>query len=151
MKSSPRRFEVRERVRWSDIDSAGIIYFGAYVRFVEIAESELYRELGFTYADFDRLGMWLPKVHLEFDFFSPAVLDDELLLATAIGEIGASSVRMHVDVRNAKEANLLAEATLVSACIDRERQSLALPALLASALRASAGDPDGRTSAISRA
>ena len=32
-----RPFLVHEYVRWSDVDYAGIIFYGAYVRFFEIA------------------------------------------------------------------------------------------------------------------
>ena len=31
-------FTIDEYVRWSDVDAAGIIFYGAYVRFFEIAE-----------------------------------------------------------------------------------------------------------------
>ena len=33
-------FVIDEYVRWSDVDFAGIIFYGAYVRFFEIAETE---------------------------------------------------------------------------------------------------------------
>ena len=46
-------FIINEYVRWSDVDYAGIIFYGAYVRFFEIAETELFREAGrvFRYED----------------------------------------------------------------------------------------------------
>ncbi|MDP9018080.1 MAG: acyl-CoA thioesterase, partial [Candidatus Eremiobacteraeota bacterium] len=94
-----RIFEVRDRVRWSDVDIAGIIYFGAYVRFIELAETELFRSLGFAYAKmFDQLDIWLPRVHLDFDFFKPALMDDELLLRTHIAKLGSSSITMRMIV-----------------------------------------------------
>jgi len=39
-------FSIEEYVRWSDVDRAGIIFYGAYVRFFEIAETELFRAAG---------------------------------------------------------------------------------------------------------
>ena len=36
-------FTVEEYVRWSDVDLAGIIFYGSYVRFFELAETELFR------------------------------------------------------------------------------------------------------------
>jgi acyl-CoA thioester hydrolase len=129
-------FEVRERVRWADIDLAGIIYFGAYARFIEIAEIEFFRHLGFTYERFMELGVFLPRVHLEFDFFEPALLDDVLVLQTRVAGIGAHSVRMRIDVRRAADRKPLALATLVAACVDiARRKKVAVPEPLASALR----------------
>jgi len=136
MKSETAVLEVRERVRWADVDSAGIIYFGAYTRFADIAESEFFRSIGFPYRVLAELGIVLPRVHVEFDFFKPAMLDDELLLKTRVGGVGVHSIRLHVDVTRATDDALLAEATIVSACVDRARKSVPLPESLATALRA---------------
>jgi acyl-CoA thioester hydrolase len=127
-------FVVRERVRWSDVDAAGIIYFGAYTRLTDIAESEFYRWLGFTYASFKELGVALPRVHVAFDFFRPAFLDDELSLGVRVGGVGVHSVRLHVEIT--RDADLLAEGTLVASCIDTARRSIPLPDAFATALRA---------------
>jgi acyl-CoA thioester hydrolase len=129
-------FEVPERVRWADIDLAGIIYFGAYARFIEIAEIEFYRDLGFTYERFRELGVFLPRVHLEFDFFEPALLDDELILQTRVAGVGAHSVRLRIDVLRAGNRKPLARAMLVAACADVVRKKkVEVPEPLASALR----------------
>jgi acyl-CoA thioesterase FadM len=49
-------FTIDEHVRWSDIDRAGIIYYGQFLRFFEIAEPELFRSVGLPYSEvFDRL------------------------------------------------------------------------------------------------
>jgi YbgC/YbaW family acyl-CoA thioester hydrolase len=127
-------FVVTERVRWADVDAAGIIYFGTYTRLTDIAESEFFRSLGFTYARFKEMGVSLPRVHVEFDFFRPAFLDDVLSLGVRVGGVGVHSVRLHVEVN--RESELLAEATLVASCIDLQRRSVPLPADFASALRA---------------
>ena len=58
-------FTIDEYVRWSDVDQAGIIFYGAYVRFFEIAETELFRSAGLSYGEvFDRIDVWLPRLHL---------------------------------------------------------------------------------------
>ena len=38
---SPQPFVIEEYVRWSDVDFAGIIFYGSYVRLFEIAETDL--------------------------------------------------------------------------------------------------------------
>jgi len=56
-------FSIEEYVRWSDVDAAGVICYGAYVRFIEIAETELFRTAGFPYGQiFERFDCWLPRV-----------------------------------------------------------------------------------------
>ncbi|PZR58987.1 MAG: hypothetical protein DLM50_02265 [Candidatus Meridianibacter frigidus] len=135
--SSARVFEARDRVRWSDVDIAGIIYFGAYVRFIELAETELFRELGFPYAEmFERLKIWLPRVHLDFDFYAPALMDDELVARTHVVKLGNSSITFRVIMQNAATAVVDAAATLVVAAVDRDQmKSRPLPPELRSALK----------------
>jgi acyl-CoA thioester hydrolase len=129
-------FQVRERVRWSDVDSAGIIYFGAYARLSDVAESEFLRSLGFTYATFRELGFLLPRVHIEFDFFKPALLDDLLTMRTRVKGVGVHSVRLGVEFFRESDSALLAEATLVASCVDLSGKSIPLNDSFAQALRA---------------
>lgn len=94
-----RLFTVDERVRWSAVDKAGIIFYGAYVRFFELAEMELFRSAGVPYGEvFDRWKMWLPRVHLESDFHYPSRLDDELRVAAYFTRFGTSSLQINFDV-----------------------------------------------------
>jgi len=66
-------------VRWGDVDAARIIFYGAYIRFFEFAETELFRSVGLPYGVmFDELDAWLPRAHLECDFRQAAQLDDLL-------------------------------------------------------------------------
>jgi hypothetical protein len=68
----PGRYRVSEFVRWGDIDLAGIICYGAYVRFFEIAETELFRAIGIPFSHlFDRFDFWLPRAQLHFEFRNP--------------------------------------------------------------------------------
>ena len=134
-----RVFEVRDRVRWSDVDIAGIIYFGAYVRFLELAETELFRELGFPFnVMFDKLDIWLPRVHLAFDFYSPALMDDELLLRTTVDRLGKSSITLKMVAHNQRSGEVSAAATLIVATVNRAAmKSIPIPAELRAALEGS--------------
>lgn len=136
-----RIFETRARVQWQDIDIAGIIYFGAYVRYCEQAEMDLFRELGFPYRTiFDQYDIWLPRVRLEFDFHKPAYMDDDLVLRTHIERVGASSVRWRTVLFNERQEAVDAVCSLVIACIDRTTlKSRPLPPDLRAAILASVG------------
>ncbi len=131
----PQRFRVREYVRWGDIDQAGIICYGAYVRFFEIAETEFFRAVGFPYSKlFEQFDFWLPRVQLHFDFRRPALLDDLLEVEIWVGRIGQSSLRLEFCVRKV-EGEITAEGYEVVVAIDRKNfQSIRVPAELVTAL-----------------
>lgn len=98
------RFSVSEYVRWEDIDAAGIINYQAYLRFFGLAEVELFRSCGLSYRRmFDELGFWLPRVHVECDFFQPVTLDELLIVDAYFGRIGTSSIHLNFEVRRSEE------------------------------------------------
>jgi acyl-CoA thioester hydrolase len=128
------RVSIEERVRWSDVDAAGIICYGAYLRFYEIAETELFRAAGEPYHEvFDRYDVWLPRVHIESDFAHPAFLDDLLRVTAKVERVGRSSI--HLGFRVSRESREIARARFVMACVSRrDLKSRPLPARLAERL-----------------
>ncbi len=131
-----RVFETLLRTQWCDVDVAGIVYFAAYWRFVERAEMDFFRELGFAYDRvFEEYGFWLPRVRCEAEYHAPALMDDWLRLRTHVERVGASSVSWRTVVFNERTGEAGAEFALTVACIDRERKkSRPLPEAVRSAL-----------------
>ena len=130
-----RRHRVQEYVRWNDVDVSGIIGWGAYVRFVEMAETELFRAAGFPYATlWDRLDIWLPRVQFHLDYRNPARLDELLDIEMWVGRIGRSSIRLEFVVKK-PDGELAAEGYLVIVSIDRRNaKSVDVPKALLDAL-----------------
>jgi YbgC/YbaW family acyl-CoA thioester hydrolase len=102
------RFAVQEYVRWEDIDAAGIINYQADLRFFGLAEVELFRSCGLTYKTlFEELGVWLPRVHVECDFFHPVTLDELLVVEAFFGKIGNSSIHLNFEVHRKENAGVI--------------------------------------------
>ena len=102
------RFSVSEYVRWEDIDAAGIINYQAYLRFFGLAETELFRSCDLSYKKmFDELGIWLPRVHVECDFFHPVRLDELLVVEAFFGKIGTSSIHLNFEVKRKDQPNVV--------------------------------------------
>jgi YbgC/YbaW family acyl-CoA thioester hydrolase len=139
--SQIRTFTIEERVRWGDVDAANIIFYGSYIRFFEIAETELFRSVGMPYGKiFDELDIWLPRVHLECDFHRAAQMDDLLEVSVYVGRIGRTSLRLNFEVRRRNEAGeiekkLMATAHFVLVSTDRKNlKPLPIPERLRQAL-----------------
>jgi len=102
------RFTVSEYVRWEDIDAAGIINYQAYLRFFGLAEVELFRSCGLSYKHlFEDVGVWLPRVHVECDFFHPVTLDELLVVEAWFGKIGTSSIHLNFSVTRQNQPGLV--------------------------------------------
>ena len=137
-----QKFTIEERVRWGDVDAASIIFYGAYIRFFEIAETELFRAVGMPYGKlFDELDIWLPRVHLECDFLRAPRLDDLLEVSVYVGRFGRTSLRLDFEVRRKTEdgtieKDLMATAHFVLVSTNRgDLKPLPLPEVLRAALQ----------------
>ena len=127
--------EIRDRVRWSDVDVMGIVYYGRYLRFMEAAETELFRAVGFPYDVLaDEHGVWIARIRLECDYRAPAKLDDEIVCRAELRKIGGSSMTFTFPIERA-DGTRLVDGTLVLAALDRTTLKAArVPAVLREAL-----------------
>ena len=78
------------RVPFPDVDSSGRIHFAAILRYMEIADHELLRSLGFPYvATLPSLA--LPRVHVSCDYRAAVYYDDVLSVEARVERVGRSS------------------------------------------------------------
>jgi len=115
------RYSIEEYVRWEDIDAAGIINYQAYLRFFALAEAELLRSAGLTYRFlFESLGIWLPRVRVECNFFRPVKLDELLEVNAYFSRIGRTSVHLDFEVARKDDPEVLvASGRYVLVCVQQ--------------------------------
>jgi acyl-CoA thioester hydrolase len=115
-------FVIEEYVRWSDVDFAGIIFYGSYVRFFELAETELFRAAGLPFGTvFDQYDVFLPRVQVHTEFHFPPRLDDHLAVAAYIGRVGRSSMTIEFEVVRRPDGTHCADGHMVLVCVDRAK------------------------------
>ena len=117
------------------MDAAGIVCYGAFVRFVEVAETELFRAAGMPYSKvFDTFDCWLPRVHFAADFHAPARLDERLRVSASVRAMGNTSITLGFDIDN-QAGTRISEFEIVLVCTDRTTMAKrALPEELRTAL-----------------
>ena len=113
------RYRIEEYVRWEDIDAAGIINYQAYLRFFGLAEAEMLREAGLNYRFlFEVLGIWLPRVRVECNFYRPVKLDELLSVEAYSSKIGRTSLHLDFEVRrDGDPSGLVAGGKYVLVCV----------------------------------
>ncbi len=131
------------RVPFHDVDSTGRIHFTAIFRYMEIAEHELRRSIGFPEATSFK-DIAFPRVHVECDFRGAIRYDDELTVEARVDRVGHSSWTVAIIVRITQEAGkieqqgvspLVAEGYMTMVAMDqRTERAIPLPEDLRSAL-----------------
>ena len=114
-------FRAHLKVRFGDIDHAGIVYYPRFLHYFHVGLEEFFAvEVGTEYhtvINDERVG--LPVVHLEIDFRSPLRFGDEIDVEVRAVDLGTTSVTWRYAVWK-QDGALAAEATIVTVCLDMD-------------------------------
>lgn len=110
--------ETRIRVRYAETDQMGVVYHGNYFAFFEAGRGEFIRDLGFTYAEMEKQGFFLPIVDVHCKFFRPARYDDLITIRTTLKELPIHhKIEFFSEVFN-EQGDLLASGKVVLYCME---------------------------------
>ena len=97
-------FETKIRVRYAETDQMGVVYHSNFFLYYEVSRAESIRQLGFTYADMEKLGVIMPVIEVQSKFFRPALYDDLLTVKTILKELPIHhKIEFHHEVYNEQE------------------------------------------------
>ena len=106
-------------VYFEDTDTAGVVYYANYLKFMERARSDMIRAVGIDQAEMLRGdGSAYFVTHVDIRYRRPARLADDLRVVSTVEQVRASSVDIQQRVMRADE--LLSDATVTAAFLDRE-------------------------------
>jgi acyl-CoA thioester hydrolase len=86
---APFTFCARTRVGFSDTDAQGVVYYGRYNPYFDLARVEYLRSLGLLHHDGP--GDFVMRAN-DVEYFAPAVFDDEIEVYVRVSRIGSTSV-----------------------------------------------------------
>lgn len=122
------------RVRYHEVDKQGFLFNGRYFEIADVAMTEFFRSLGYSYDELNALGVDPSVVRVEADFASPARFDDDLDVMISCGRVGTSS--FHLLTRIELDGELVASLDIVYVNVDVAlARSLPLPEPIGTALR----------------
>ena len=110
-------FELPIRVYIEDTDAGGIVYYANYLKFLERARTECFRQLGFAKAAMVDENTMLVVHEVNAKYHQVAELDDRLLVSCQFSKVKRASVVVQQSVRRG-DATLLS-ATVHLACVRR--------------------------------
>ena len=107
-------FATTLRVRWMECDAQGIVFNGAYLGYLEIAQAEYFRNLGFSIYRIAQRGYFdSAVVKADLEFKAPARVDDILELHACVARIGNTSLTLEVEIYPEMGDKLLTQITAV--------------------------------------
>ncbi len=105
--------ETQIRVRYAETDQMGVVYHSNYFPYFETARAESIRQLGFTYADMEKMGIIMPVIEVQCRYLRPALYDDLLTIKVILKELPVHhKIEFHHEVFNEKN-DLLATGKII--------------------------------------
>jgi YbgC/YbaW family acyl-CoA thioester hydrolase len=138
-------FEHRMRVRFADVDAAGIIFFSRYFEYAHATYEEWMRAAGMPIEDLiGKREFGMPLVHADADFHSPARLGEELSLGVLVERLGETSVSFVIPVALRSTGEKRATVRTTHVCIDPKTfRARPWPEAIRAAMAAAGGDQGG--------
>lgn len=114
------------RVYYEDTDAAGVVYHASYLRFMERARTEYFRERGFGVAELADAGHIFPVVRMEINFKAPAKHDELVTVSTIPHAMTRSTVTLSQRITR-QDDTLLVEALVTLACVNHQLKAHRIP------------------------
>jgi acyl-CoA thioester hydrolase len=88
------------RVRYSETDQMGFVYYGHYATYFEVARVEALRSIGCPYKSLEDVGILMPVTEYSIRYLKPGKYDDLLKIITTIEEFPMSRIRFNYKTFN---------------------------------------------------
>src|ERR1700743_1086721 len=116
------------RVRYGETDQMGYLYYGNYALYYEVGRAESIRQLGFTYRQLEEMGIMMPVVELNVQYFRPALYDDLITVKTILKVLPESSkIQFHSELYNEQEQLLNKGITSLVFYDPKEKKKTSVP------------------------
>jgi acyl-CoA thioester hydrolase len=122
----PFKFSARTRVGFSDTDAQGIVYYGRYNPYFDLARVEYLRSLGLLQPR-GKVGDFVMRAN-DVEYFAPAVFDDEIEVCVRVARLGRTSVTFEFAAHRIPDDALMVTAHQTLVYVDlAERKAHPVP------------------------
>lgn len=128
------------KVRFSETDLQGHVFFGQYLTYFDVALMEYLAALGFDYRQTLELGMDMVYVQVVCEYKAPAYVEETLNVYVRVAKLGNSSLRFEFAAQEADSQRPVVTGSLTAVAIDPQTEKkTGLPAPLRRAIAAFEG------------
>lgn len=109
-------------VRFSEVDSMGILWHGSYVKYLEDGRESFGKKYNIGYLDTLAKGFFVPLTQLNMDFKKPLVYGDSAIIKTTFVHTDAAKILYKYEIRNKKDNTLVLTGDSVQVFLDKNYQ-----------------------------
>ena len=111
------------KVRFSEVDSMGIVWHGNYVKYLEDGREAFGKEYGLTYMGvFKNHGFMIPLVKLDIDYKNQLFYENEAILKTTLIDNPAAKICFEYELRRKSDNVLILTAETIQVFMTEDRE-----------------------------
>lgn len=127
MPATPIECTTDLRVRYAETDQMGVVYHANYLVWCEIGRTDLIRQLGKPYAEFEREGVRLAVSEATVRYKGSARYDDAVRVYTTVTDVRSRSVTFSYRIVHLDRGATLVTATTALIALDLEGRPTSMP------------------------
>ena len=133
-------FQTEIRVRLSETDAVGIVYFGSFSTYMDVGRMDYLNHLGLTRLDGPVRDL-IPGavVQASLSFHSPARYNDILVLHVRVARIGKTSYTFHYLIQDKRSPRVIATGQVTLVWLGPDFKPMAIPDEFRAAIEAFEG------------
>ncbi|RRD39483.1 acyl-CoA thioesterase [Leptotrichia sp. OH3620_COT-345] len=113
------------RTYYYDTDHMGVVYHANYLKWMEIARTEYFRDV-LPYKEIEDMGIMMPVKSLNIEYINSIGYDEDVEIIIELKEITSIKIRFFYEIYG-KDKVLKATAETLNVTIDREGKLKRLP------------------------
>jgi len=125
MKQDFKFHETTIRVRYSETDQMGVVYYANYLVWFEVARTEYFRNLGMEYSGLEKKGIYLVVAEANCRYKAPLKYDDQIRIVTILSYIKSSSLGFTYEIFLGDR--LIATGSTTHVFVNKEKKPVKIP------------------------
>jgi len=112
------------QVRFSEVDSMGVVWHGNYIKYFEDGREEFGNKFGINYLDFRNRGILIPIVKIVCDYKRPLIYGDVAIAETRFIDCEAAKIQYEYTLSHQKTHEIVATGSSMQVFLNLNRELL---------------------------
>ena len=109
-----------QKVYFSDTDAYGVVWHGAYLRWMEMGRVDYCQSVGYSLTELEEKNILLPVSSISIKYKSSARLEDIVIIETEISEFKGLTATFKQTIKSKDTGNIFITADVVIVAVNKD-------------------------------
>lgn len=114
------KHKFEQKVYFSDTDAYGVVWHGAYLRWMEIGRVDYCQSVGYSLTELEARDILLPVSSINIKYKSSAKLEDTVIIETEISEFKGLTATFKQTIKSKDTGNIFITADVVIVAVNKD-------------------------------